>query len=340
MTRISIPKLSLVLLIGASGSGKSSFARRHFLSTEVISSDFCRALVSDDENDQSATKDAFDLLHYIAAKRLAAGRLTVVDATNVKLEDRKSLVKLAREYHVLPSAIVLNLPERVCRERNERRRSWNDRADEHGPFDVIGDVHGCAEELVELLGKLGYEVSEDGSGYAVVPPDGRKAVFLGDLVDRGPDTPGVLRLVMGMVEAGSALCVPGNHDAKLARKLKGGKGKKVSLAHGLAETLAQLEGETSEFRGEVAAFLDGLVGHYVLDGGGLVVAHAGMKEGMQGRASGRCATSRFSARRRGRRTSSGCRCATTGPRSTGAGRRSCTGTPPCRRPSGSTAPST
>ena len=84
MTTIDIPALSLVVLVGASGSGKSTFARTHFRATEVISSDFCRGLVSDDENDQAASKDAFEVLNFIAAKRLAAGRLTVIDATNVQ----------------------------------------------------------------------------------------------------------------------------------------------------------------------------------------------------------------------------------------------------------------
>src|SRR6476620_10040310 len=121
MPLVSIPNLSLVVLIGPSGSGKSTFARKHFLRTEVLSSDFCRGLVSDDENDQAATNDAFEVLHFIAAKRLAAGRLTVVDATNVQPEARKPLVALAREYDVLPTAIVLNLPERLCHERNQTR---------------------------------------------------------------------------------------------------------------------------------------------------------------------------------------------------------------------------
>src|SRR5437773_2979526 len=118
---VTIPELSLVVLIGASGSGKSTFARQHFKPTEVLSSDFCRGLVSDDENDQAATNDAFDVLHFIAAKRLAAGRLTVVDATNVQEEARRPLVALAREYHCLPVAIVFNLPERLCHERNATR---------------------------------------------------------------------------------------------------------------------------------------------------------------------------------------------------------------------------
>jgi protein phosphatase len=145
---------------------------------------------------------------------------------------------------------------------------------------MIGDVHGCFDELTALLTELGYSVD----GHAVTPPDGRKAVFLGDLGDRGPKTPDVLRLVMGMVSVGTALCVPGNHDIKLLRKLRG---KDVQITHGLAETVAQLDAEPPEFAGEVRTFLDSLVSHYVLDGGRLVVAHAGMKQEMQGRGSGK-----------------------------------------------------
>ena len=330
---ISIPDLCLVVLVGASGSGKSSFAREHFRPTEVLSSDFCRGLVSDDENDQTVTKDAFEVLNFLAGKRLAAGKLVVVDATNVQREARKPLVALAREHDVLPIAVVLDLPEKLCRERNRsrpdrdfgphvvrnqtrqlrrslrglkregfrqvtvlssveevdsavvvRRRLWTDRRDEAGPFDIIGDVHGCADELVELLEKLGYGIEASDGGFEVRPPDGRRAIFLGDLVDRGPKSPEVLRLVMGMVGSGSALCVPGNHDVRLVRALRG---KNVQLRYGLAGTLEQLEDESPEFRDGVASFLDRLVSHYVLDGGKLVVAHAGLKERFQGRASGR-----------------------------------------------------
>ena len=330
---ISIPDLCLIALVGASGSGKSTFAGRHFKPTEVLSSDFCRGLVSDDENDQAATKDAFKVLNFIAAKRLAAGKLVVVDATNVQKEARKPLVALAREHDVLAVAIVLDLPEAVCRERNRsrpdrdfgphvvrnqvrglhrslrglkregfrhvavlsspeevdtavvgRRPLWTDRRAEAGPFDIIGDVHGCADELVELLERLGYEIDGSDGGFEVRPPEGRRAVFLGDLVDRGPKSPEVLRLVMGMVRSGAALCVPGNHDAKLVRALRG---RDVGLKYGLAETMERLGDETREFRDEVASFLDRLVSHYVLDGGRLVVAHAGLKERFQGRSSGR-----------------------------------------------------
>ncbi len=333
MTALIIPELSFVVLIGASGSGKSSFARQHFKPTEVLSSDFCRGLVSDNENDQSATKDAFEILHFIAAKRLAAGRLTVVDATNVQRESRKPLVELARQYHAIPVAIVFKLPEKLCQERNrdradrdfgshvirqqtqqlrrslhdlkyegfrhiyilntmeevdsaviERQPLWNNLKHVHGPFDIIGDVHGCFDELTELLKELGYAITEMEGRYHVQPPEGRQAIFVGDLVDRGPNVLGVMKLVMGMVAEGTALCVPGNHDVKLVRKLRG---KQVQITHGMAESLVQLEKELPEFRVQAMEFLDGLVSHYVLDEGKLVVAHAGMKEEMQGRGSGK-----------------------------------------------------
>lgn len=141
---LEVPELSLVVLVGASGSGKSTFAAKRFLATEVVSSDFCRALVADDENDQSATGDAFEILHFIAGKRMAAGRLTVIDATNVKREDRAKLVRLAREHHFLPVAVVFDLPERVCQDRNRDRR---DR--EFGPHVVrnqIRDLRGMGKE--------------------------------------------------------------------------------------------------------------------------------------------------------------------------------------------------
>ena len=335
MKTLTIPELSLVVLIGTTGSGKSTFAARHFKPTQVLSSDYCRGLVSDDENDQAATKDAFELLHHIAGVRLRRGLLTVVDATNVQPKSREALVATARAHDVLPVAIVLDVPEEVCRERNAARpdrdmgahvisrqrremrahlrnleregfrkvhflrgvaevddavlayeKAYNDKRELTGPFDVVGDIHGCRSELESLLDRLGYTLVRDDAGRPVdaLPPQGRTAVFVGDLVDRGPDTPGVLRLVMGMVEAGHALCVPGNHENKLARALTG---RKVQLKHGIAESLEQLGREPEEFRKQVVEFCRGLISHYVLDGGRLVVAHAGLKEAYQGRASGR-----------------------------------------------------
>jgi protein phosphatase len=334
--KIMLPELCVVALVGISGSGKSTFARKHFKSTEVLSSDFCRALVSDDENNQAATNDAFDVLYYIASKRLEAGKLTVIDATNVQDDARKPILKLAKEFHCLSAAIVLDVPERTCTERNatrpdrdfgphviprqrqqlrkalknlkkegfryiyvlsseeeietvtiERHPLWNNLKHEHGPFDIIGDVHGCFDELLELVTNLGYSVTrseQTESGFAVSAPHNRKAVFVGDLVDRGPNTPDVLRLVMSMVKANVGLCVPGNHDVKLMRKLKGND---VRITHGLAESLEQLDREPDEFKKQIVEWIDKLISHYVLDDGKLVVAHAGMKEKFQGRGSGK-----------------------------------------------------
>lgn len=200
---IEIPEFALVLLVGASGTGKSSFAAKHFLPTEVISSDRARGWVADDEADQSATGDAFDIVHAIVEKRLKNRRLAVVDATNVQPEARKGLVAMARKWHALPVAIVFELPEALAVARNAERpdrqfgagpvrrqmqnlkrslrgmqregiryvhmlrsveevdavtitrtKLWTDRREDAGPFDIIGDVHGCADELETLLAEL------------------------------------------------------------------------------------------------------------------------------------------------------------------------------------------
>jgi protein phosphatase len=329
--KLEIPELCLVLLIGATSSGKSAFARKHFLATEVISSDYCRGVLADDENDQTVTKEAFDLLHIIVAKRLKLGKLTVVDATNVQPESRKGLIALAREYHVFTVALVFDLPEKLLLERhatrtdrdfgphvihNQRRdlgrsirgleregcrfvhvletqeqvdaaavsrtRLWTNLKHETGPFDIVGDLHGCFDELIELLEKLGYLVGRDGSAFSLTHPAGRRVVFVGDLVDRGPNSPDVLRLVQSAVKSGAGLCVAGNHDVKLAKALSG---REVKVSHGLEQSLRQLELESPEFRKGVAEFLAGLISHYVLDGGRLVVAHAGLSEELHGRSS-------------------------------------------------------
>ncbi|MEV0939137.1 polynucleotide kinase-phosphatase [Micromonospora wenchangensis] len=335
MSILDIPELALVALVGVSGSGKSTFAARHFAPSQVLASDAFRAMVADDENDQSASADAFGALHHVAGVRLRRGRLTVVDATNLQPHARAGLVRVARDHDVLPVAIVLDVPEALAWERTvsradrthgrqvlarmqrDLRRSYgqleregfrrvhvlrgveeidaarirleklfNDRRELTGPFDIVGDVHGCRAELEALLTRLGFVLHRDDAGRPVdaAHPAGRTAVFVGDLVDRGPDSPGVLRLVMGMVAAGHAICVPGNHEHKLLRKLRG---QDVKLTHGLAETMAQLDAEDPAFVAGAATFIDGLVSHFVLDGGRLVVAHAGLKEAYHGRASGR-----------------------------------------------------
>ncbi len=326
-----LPEVCLVVLVGTTGSGKSTFARTHFRSTQVLSSDAFRAMVADDENDQSATAAAFEALHHVARLRLRAGRLSVIDATNVQPYARAELVRLAREHDVPPVAIVFDVslddcwrrtqerPDRsirrdvVAAQHRDLRRSLDglpkegfravhilrgeevrisyerhvtNLKDLNGPFDIIGDVHGCRAELETLLDRLGYVIARDDAGLAIDAshPEGRIVVFLGDLVDRGQDTPGVLRLAMGMVEAGHALAVMGNHEDKLLRALKG---RKVRVSHGLAESLAQLEQAGPEFTAAAIRFLEGLAVHYVLDDGRLVVAHAGLREDYHGRVSPR-----------------------------------------------------
>lgn len=333
---IEIPDFALVVLIGSTGSGKSTFAARHFAPTEVISSDYCRGLVSDDETDQSVSGDAFELVRAIAEKRLKHRRLTVIDATNVRAADRKGWIELARRWHALPVAIVIDPGIDVCIARNserpdrpsgaqivqrmtqeirkglgglqregfrqvwkltdeaqisdtaiERRPLWTDKRDDAGPFDIIGDVHGCAEELETLLTTLSYSVawSDDRGERAVTvtPPEGRRAIFLGDLVDRGPNSPDALRIAMSMTAAGTAYCVQGNHERKLGRWLEG---RKVTIGHGLQQTIDQLEGVDRGFRAALPGFLDDLRSHLWLDGGRLCVAHAGLKAEMIGRGSG------------------------------------------------------
>src|SRR5258708_7407394 len=254
MRTIEIPELALVALIGASGSGKSTLARRHFLPTEVLSSDFFRGLVSDDENDQTCTRDAFEALYYMLDKRLARGKLTVVDATNVRAEDRKRLVEHARKYHCFAVAIVMDTPEKICRERNGHRSDrdfgphvihrqiadlkrgvrgleregfrhvhilagpeeieirrvtlWNNKKDQTGPFDIFGDLHGCADELRALLEQTGWErfsLPDQGMPWGEEcwrHTLGRRAVFLGALCARGPHSVHTVRSVRNMVATG------------------------------------------------------------------------------------------------------------------------------------------
>lgn len=334
--KITLPEYSLIVLIGASGSGKSTFARQHFAAHEVLSIQDFRHLIGPSPSGSQTDDDALEAMNFVLEKRMKNRALTVIDAPHVTQADRKHLRQIAKKFHARLVAVVLDLPEEVCRSRNEinpagsvpqvlvrkqveelgknvnrlqsegfryvhhlksveeveavevtRRPMRSNFEAEKGPFDIIGDVHGCREELEILLAKLGYEISpapeESELYFQVKPPSDRRLVFVGDLVDRGPDSPGVLKLVMSMVKSGVALCVPGNHDDKLMRKLEG---RNVQLKHGLAETMEQLEGENEAFLEEVRNFIWSLPSHLQLAGGDLVVAHAGLKETMQGRESG------------------------------------------------------
>ena len=323
----SIAQGALVVLIGPSGSGKSTFAQKYFKPTQVVSSDACRAMVADDEADQAATMAAFAVLHCIVEQRLRAGRVTVVDATNVQTKARRPLLELTARYHRPCMAILFELPPQVCKERNRQRLDrvvgdfvvdrqcaqapisadtliregfdpvivlhsaeeadafgmpshasptlWHDRA---GSFDVIGDLHGCCDELLSLLRIMGYKVENPS---ALIPritaPEGRTAVFVGDFVDRGPDNVRTLLIVMAMVRSGAALAVPGNHDDKLLRALQGAP---VRINNGLDHTLQELSAAGEDMQALVRDFLEGLPSHLVLDRGNLVVAHAGLPQGL------------------------------------------------------------
>ncbi|MDH4127213.1 MAG: polynucleotide kinase-phosphatase [Spirochaetota bacterium] len=328
---IFVPECSLILLIGISGSGKTMFAHKHFKLADIISLDHYRNIVLDNNNGETTYDNTIEVIRLICSKRLAKARLTLIDGNNLQNEYRKQFVSLSKEYHFSSVAIVFNIPEQLCRERNKSRSDYNiysqtlnnqqellnltlnsldgegfnsiyilrspDEVDNikinliplqsnkkhlNGPFDIVGDIHGCFDELYELLLKLGYKITFSNNEYRTEHKDNRKIIFLGDLVDRGPKIAEVMRFVMDLVKSDDALCVPGNHDIKLVRKLKD---KDAKTGFGVAESINQLEKEGINFTKKVTTFLDSLVSHYVLDNGKLIVAHAGMKEEYQGRGS-------------------------------------------------------
>ena len=332
-TQIEIPHFSLVVLAGISGSGKSSFAKQHFKANEILSSDRCRAMITDSEADQISSADSFELLRQWTAKRLSYGRTVVIDATNTTTEVREPWLKLAQKSGASPTAIVLDfgtelaitrnrarqrkVPESVIDRQNQelqadlanlwhegfdrihhltlpadlenlaisRKPSRPDKRMESGPFDIIGDIHGCFDELVLLIDKLGYQLTHTGPSrqeaiaYRAEHPQNRKLVFLGDLCDRGPKNHLVLRLVMDLVDQGQALALMGNHEAKVRRYLQG---KSLQPTHGLAQTIANLDHETPAFRQRILHFFERCWPHFVLDGGRLVVAHGGLPETLHG----------------------------------------------------------
>lgn len=327
---LSYPSCAVLMLVGPSGAGKSTFAARHFLPTEILASDDCRARIADDAADQRVTEDAFSLLHFTLDLRLKHRRFTVVDSTALKPSARAQVVETASRRHAPVFALVLDVPLGECIRRDAlradrsvgeavikrqyltfeqtRREIERDKslagarilslgeidavriergamASAGSRFDVIGDVHGCYPELADLLEALGYEWgAKDG-----LPrhPAGRLPVFVGDLADRGPDSPAVLRLACRLVAAGLGLFAPGNHDDKLFRMLKGSK---VSRTHGLDLTEAQLAellpAERDRLTTEVLTYLAAAPSHLVLDEGRLVVAHAGIREEMIGQRDG------------------------------------------------------
>lgn len=326
---IAIPRFALVVLMGPSSSGKSTFAKKWFKASAIVSADQCRWMVADEESAEWASAEAFALLETWVMARLKLGLLTVVDANGLEPRFRLRMLDLAREFHA-PALLLsfepsLNTLMEYDRRREKvmgaealerqlqrfaratakvREEGWNRvvhlrdaelkrlsvqvrplRVDctVPPPYDLIGDVHGCYLELTELLQRLGYRRDER-AGYR--HPAGRRVIFVGDLIDRGPASLPVLKLAMQMQKAGSALVNPGNHDDKLLRYLSGGK---VRVDHGFERTVAELEAlSADERRGlqdELLTWLRSLPPYLLLDQGRLVVAHAGLPEHLQGRLS-------------------------------------------------------
>ena len=284
--QIDIPELSVIALIGTKQREKLTFAKKYFSEEELVN---------------------LEGLEDKAVNRLKEGKLTVINVTDLQENTYEAIARLGKKYHCMSVAIIFSAQELANEESFEalipilekkgfkkvfllnskeeikttevvRVKLENNKRDVHGPFDIIGDIHGCYDELCQLLEKLGYVIHKEQA--EVHSPKGRKLVFLGDLVDRGPKSPEVLRMVMQMVQANQAYCVLGNHDGKLLRKLKGSN---VKVQHGLETTMEQLEHESEQFIEEVKQFLEELVSHYVFDDGKLVVVHAGLREKLQGR---------------------------------------------------------
>lgn len=287
---IEIPDFCLLAVLGPTQAEGAAFIGRHFAADHSVT--------AGSEGWQEAVGEG-----------LAARKLTVVEAKAVLPHRPRDLLGLAKHNNAKAVAIFYvtdksrSVPEIVRKlemngfrmvhliaDRDEPQLEIAriplavDRRVERGPFDIIGDVHGCADELEVLLGKLGYRVQLQGNGEQrhaeVAAPAGRRAIFVGDFVDRGPRSPDVMRIVIAMHAAGIALSVPGNHDAKFLRWLQG---HNVTLNHGLERTVEQFSSEGPQFRAAVRDFIAGLPSHMWLDDGRLVVAHAGIPEDMIGR---------------------------------------------------------
>ncbi len=324
---IRLPLGALVVLVGPAGSGKSTWAARHFQPTQVVSSDACRGMIADDVTDQTASRDAFRLLYFIVGERLRRGLLTVVDSTALQPSMRAELLKIAAQHGSPTVAILFALPQEINEQWNASRkyRVPADVLERHRknldlslrvlpterfntiytldsleaitgtrvilgglvperaepPFDIIGDVHGCYDELAALFERLGYRWREAEQDFA--HPDGRLPVFVGDLADRGPASVAVLTLVERMAARGAALVVQVNHDNKLLRWLLG---HRVQVRHGLATTIAQLEAlpqeEQAALRPRLITLLQSASSYLMLDAGRLVVTHAGIRDEMIG----------------------------------------------------------
>lgn len=300
---LTIPRLCLVLLQGPRGAGKTTFAERLFAPDEVLGpADDLLDRVTDRlerglltvVDDDHLREDDFGPLLRLARRHLTKVVVIALEPPpevvarqgSARIKASRELLRQARqarktmgEQRVVEGIHVLTQPSAL--ERIHRQPLSCDAHHEAGPFDVVGDVHGCMDELEELVCELGYAPDDDG---LLAHPEGRRLVFVGDLCDRGPRVLDVYRLVIPLVEAGRALCVLGNHEDKLLRCLQG---RKVKVSRGLQVTLDELDAlpadEGQALRARLIDFCARLPVHLVLDDGRLVIAHAGIKASMIGR---------------------------------------------------------
>lgn len=306
--QMDVPEFALVIIVGANTTMRTNFINKHFSNSEIVDSSDLKAIekrlkdrlftvvVQEDIQPKPFQKLARLTKKYHCkpvAFVINLEETTLISHANEAFHQIKKQANQVKtftknhRYNGIRKIYELKSINEINSSTLYRYQLLCNKQDEIGPFDIIGDVHGCAEELEELLIKLGYKIETGKNshfGYKITPPKGRKAIFVGDLTDRGPNSPKVLRMVMSMAQEKKAFGVRGNHDDKLYRKLIG---KNVKLEHGLEETVEQLDKEPVEFVEKVRDFLGKLVNHYVLDRGNLVIAHGGLKEDMHGRASGK-----------------------------------------------------
>lgn len=324
-TIFSVPIDALLVLVGPAGSGKTSFAEKHFDPTQTVSSDQCRAFVSDDPTRLEVSREAFDVMMNIMRHRLRLGKTTVADSTALNPQIRRQFIKLAKKHRRPVIAVLFDVSRDRCLENNESRdrevpekaiynhherfqeqkeriqeeesfdevfvvdeetvddvivrmRNVNVQQDYDGALDIIGDVHGCLDELTSLLEKLGYERTEDGYAH----PEKRKAVFLGDIANRGPNSLGTLALVMDMVSGGNAFYTPGNHCNILYQYFLDQYEKSDLSTEGVETTIEELEDlseeERAEFRERFKNLYEMSPPYLVFHDGELVVTHAGIRE--------------------------------------------------------------
>lgn len=295
---VSIPALALVVIASAEVEAAQAFAARNFPPPEVV------AIAP-----EAAPAEALAATHSAITSRLRHRQLVAVMVFSDEPTLFEALAHQAHHFDVAPVAVrlgeaiphvrfptgphgyaethTLATPEEWEAARVTRRPLACDLRGERGPFDIIGDTHGCYDELLELLAALGYVRTDEAGGWR--HPQGRRVIFVGDLVDRGPGVLRVARLAMDLVAAEQGFCAPGNHDNKLMRALDG---RNVRIAHGLRETLDQIaalptEEERAAFSRDFRDFVRGLPPYLWLEDGHLVVAHAGLPERFHGRISER-----------------------------------------------------